>query len=212
MYIVIGLVLVFPVYKWTRPPPQDDKDFVVSVSTIVGIFDKNKLPIYWLAIKDTAYAVHLLMFVEFTNLKPVSRMVNSYALETLTTNEQWATMQSLRSEWGTPFWVSNARTNFVEASPIELEPQFNSAIANKNLGPGSTVKGWMLISIPREGWDAKHLRFRVQSASGEEAIQPINLPAPGLDTDLRLAPIHLVGPTTNIGKMKFRRWEDRLIP
>ncbi len=192
-------------YENERP-----KTFAVSAPVIIGSPSREVLPEYWLVTQEAAYAAPLAMQLEFANLKPISSMVSAYSIETKI-GRKWVTMPCLDVRRGNVFWVPG-HVDFVHAKLIDFRPMFNDLIQNKNLQPGDTAKGWLLISIPKEGWNPKSLQCRIKYSSGEEAVEPVIGPDPGgFDTDLRGGAI-IAGPTKDISTIPKKYREDRYSP
>jgi hypothetical protein len=84
------------------------------------------------------------VIVEFTNLKPIPIMINSYEVEIQTADGKWIESDIIPKygiNRGRVLMGYNAFTNLAEVDYTS----FDSAIQNKNIAPNETVRGWLFF-------------------------------------------------------------------
>jgi len=109
------------------------------------------------------------VLVQFTNLKPVPLMINSYAIEKETPDGKWVRSDLLPKygiNRGGVLMGYDSYTNLTEW----IYTSFDSAIQNKNIAPNETVRGWLFF---KHYFGGVKIRFRVKDALGHIFVEPL---------------------------------------
>jgi hypothetical protein len=189
------------------PHQPEPPTFALTIGTALITPDRNLPSFFWLVVDRTAYAIHVLMHAEFTNLKQLSSSVRGYSVETEVATNSWVVMPSVDVRTGRVVLIlfgpggSHGETH-------NFPDNFNERISNTIVPPGVPVVGWLFLSIPKEGWNKDRLRFRVVYSSGAVDVQPIIFVRTAFDTDFRKSETMALTNEDTSG-LQFRRWEDR---
>jgi 4Fe-4S iron-sulfur cluster binding domain/DR2241 stabilising domain len=195
------------VYK-NSEPLIEAPTFALSVSIVMGTSDREMLPEFWFVTDQVAYAVPLAILFDFTNLKQISSRIRGYSVETQINGNKWITMQSVDTRQGNIVSIPPPGTNFADARIFLFQDIFNEKISDINISPGVPVEGWLFLSIPKEGWNPKHIRFRIVYSSESDDVQPVIMFGPKTDTDFRQGKI-IMGTNEDISAIPKKFWEER---
>jgi len=160
-FLVATAVAVSGFILTSRELPRGEPFHVSAKTAIVA----TASPAFWLVqgVKggEVVHPAHVLMWIEFTNLKDVASMIDSYHVE-IEASGRWERFRDLDFRFGQLFM---AFTDLRQAAPVDYGgTAFNATIEHKNIGPHETVQGWILFERPTIG----KLRFYVKETSGEE--------------------------------------------
>jgi len=100
-------------------------------------------------------------------------MIDSYSIEVLNSKQEWVTLVTIDAHSGEVY--NRGPTNDLKQarrSNIEQDT-FDYAIANKNIEPRHTVRGWIVLETPEAGLEGgKEARFNVTDILGNKAVRP----------------------------------------
>ena len=123
-----------------------------------------------------ASPINGLLYIRFTNLGETPIMIDSYSIEVLNSKQEWVMLVTIDAHSGEVY--NRGPTNDLKQarrSNIEQDT-FDYAIANKNIEPRHTVRGWMFLETPEAGLEGgKEARFNVTDILGNKAARPIKV-------------------------------------
>ncbi len=123
-----------------------------------------------------ASPINGLLYIRFTNLGETPIMIDSYSIEVLNSKQEWVTLVTIDAHSGEVY--NRGPTNDLKQarrSNIEQDT-FDYAIANKNIEPRHTVRGWVFVEAPEAGLEGgKEARFNVTDILGNKAVRPIKM-------------------------------------
>ena len=146
---------------WLHPKSMDESFWLVHG-------DKNGLII--------ASPINGLLFVRFTNLGSAPIMIDSYSIEVLNGKQEWVSFVTIDAHSG-EVYSRGPTGDMKQASRSNIEQDtFDYAIANNNIEPSHTVRGWMFVEAPEGGvGGGKEARFNLTDTLGNKAVRPIKV-------------------------------------
>ena len=146
---------------WLHPKSMDESFWLIHG-------DKNGLII--------ASPINGLLYIRFTNLGDAPIMIDSYSIEVLSGKQEWVRLVTIDAHSGEVY--NRGPTNDLKQarrSNIEQDT-FDYAIANENIEPRHTVRGWIFLETPEAGLEGgKEARFNVTDILGNKAVRPIKV-------------------------------------
>lgn len=136
---------------------------------------------WWLVfmIPDGTYVaspVHGLWFVRVTNTGTTPIMIDSYSVDVLNNHNKWVNVPVMRANGA--FYNTPKDDDWTKASRLEIEPEsFDRAVSDKNIQPGETVRGWILLESANDDVGSVELqaRFHLKDVLGSDTIRPIEV-------------------------------------
>ena len=162
-------------YK-TAPP---NLDFTVAVET-GWLHSKSMDENFWLIHGDKkgliASPINGMLYIRFTNLGDAPIMIDSYSIEVLNGKQEWVRLVTIDAHSGDVY--NRGRSNDMKQarrSNIEQDT-FDYMIANNDIQPRHTVRGWVFVEAPEAGLESgKEARFNVTDILGNKAVRPIKV-------------------------------------
>lgn len=116
---------------------------------------------------------HLLK-IGLTNQRQGPLMVSSYSIEARIKGGKWKKVTRLPDRLGTLFLIDQTMEN---ASEIELDDSFEKEITGKKIDYHDTVRGWILLEVPKPlaGNSKLEWRLRVRDISNAEAVTELTI-------------------------------------
>jgi len=157
-----------------------EPDFEIAVEA-GWLHPKSMDENFWLIHGDKkgsiiASPINGLLYIRFTNLGETPIMIDSYSIEVLNSKQEWVTLVTIDAHSGEVY--NRGPTNDLKQarrSNIEQDT-FDYAIANKNIEPRHTVRGWVFVEAPEAGLEGgKEARFNVTDILGNKAARPIKV-------------------------------------
>jgi hypothetical protein len=159
-------------------PPK--MDFAVAVEA-GWLHPKSMDENFWLVHGDKngsiiTSPINGLLYIRFTNLGDAPVMIDSYSIEVLDGKEEWVRLVIIDAHSGEVYNRGPTDDmNQARRSNIEQDT-FDYAIANKNIEPRDTVRGWIFV----EGFEAdlgsvKEARFSITETLGNKAVRLIKV-------------------------------------
>ncbi len=161
----------------TAPP---NLDFTVAVEA-GWLHRKSMDENFWMIHGDKkgsiiASPINGILYIRFTNLGDAPIMIDSYSIEVLNGKQEWVRLVTIDAHSGHVY--NRGRTNDMKQtrrSNIEQDT-FDYMIANKDLEPRHTVRGWVFVEAPEAGLESgKEARFNVTDILGNKAVRPIKV-------------------------------------
>jgi hypothetical protein len=123
-----------------------------------------------------ASPINGLLYIRFTSLSDTPTMIDSYSIEVLNGKEEWVRLVTISAHSG-DVYNRGPTDDMKQARRSNIEQDtFDYAIANKNIGPHDTVRGWVFVEAPEADLeDIKDARFNVTDILGNKAARPIKL-------------------------------------
>jgi hypothetical protein len=156
-------------------------DFEVTVEA-GWLHPKSMDEDFWLIRGDKdgsiiASPINGLLFIRFTNLGSAPIMIDSYSIEVLNGKQAWVRLVTMKVHGGEVF--NRGPTNDMKQacrSNIEQDT-FDYGIANKNMDPRHTVRGWVFVEAPSEAAleGGNEARFNVTDVLGNQAVRSIKV-------------------------------------
>jgi len=123
-----------------------------------------------------ASPINGLLYLRFTNLSDAPIMIESYSIEVLNAKQEWMRLVTIDAHSGDVY--NRGRTNDMKQalrSNIEQDT-FDYMIANKDIEPGHTVRGWVFVEASEASLEGiKEGRFNVTDMLGNKAVRPIEV-------------------------------------
>jgi hypothetical protein len=188
------------------PPPKVDFSVAVEAGWLhPRSIDEN----FWLIYGDkngtlTASPINGLLYIRFTNLGTTSIMIDSYTIEILKEKNEWVRLFIIGANNG-EFYNRGPTADMKEAKRDYVDA-FDDAIANKDIEPHHTVRGWVFAEAP-EGGVGTHekVRFRIKDILGNEAVQDIGFLSRGESAQSRS---FRVGATKDLSQAKKQFYSE----
>jgi hypothetical protein len=155
-------------------------DFAVAVEA-GWLHPKSMDENFWLIHGDkdgaiTASPINGLLYIRFTNLGDAPIMIDSYSIDVLDGKEKWVRLVTIGAHSG-EVYNRGSTDDMKQARRTNMEQDtFDYAIANKNIGPLDTVRGWVFVEGPEADLDSgTEARFNVTDILGNRAVRPIEV-------------------------------------
>jgi len=159
---------------------SSERDFEVTVEA-GWLHPKSMDESFWLVHGDNkgliiASPINGLLYIRFTNLGDAPIMINSYSIEVLNGKQEWIKLVTIDAHSG-EVYNRGPTDDMKQARRSNIEQDtFDYAIANKNIEPRHTVRGWVFVEAPEAGLEGgKEARFNVTDALGNKAVRPIKM-------------------------------------
>ena len=159
-------------------PPKID--FAVAVEA-GWLHPKSMDENFWLIHGDKdgsiiASPINGLLYIRFTNLGVAPIMIDSYSIEVLDGKEKWLRLVTINAHGG-EVYSRGPTDDMKQARRSNIEQDtFDYAIANNNIEPYATVRGWVFVEAPEDDLQTvKDARFNVTDILGNKAVRPIKL-------------------------------------
>jgi hypothetical protein len=178
---------IAPVRKPPETSPQSPAnaapptlDFTVAVEA-GWLHPKSLDENFWLIHSDKtgsiiASPINGILYIRFTNLGDTPIMIDSYSIEVLNGKQEWVRLVTIDAHSGEVY--NRGRTNDMkQALRSNMEQDtFDYIIANKNIEPRHTVRGWVFVEAPEASLEnGKEGRFNVTDILGNKAVRPITV-------------------------------------
>ena len=146
---------------WLHPKSMDESFWMVHG-------DKNGSII--------ASPINGLLFIRLTNSGNTPVMIDSYSIEVLNGKREWVRLVTMNAHGG-EVYNRGPTDDMKQACRSNIEQDtFDYAIANNNIEPHHTVRGWVFVEAPEIGLEGdKEARFNVTDALGNRAVRPIKM-------------------------------------
>jgi hypothetical protein len=146
---------------WLHPKSMDESFWLIHG-------DKNGLII--------VSPINGLLYIRFTNLGDAPIMIDSYSIEVLSGKQEWVRLVTIDAHSG-EVYNRGPTDDMKQACRSNIEQDtFDYAIANKNIEPRHTVRGWVFVEAPEAGLEGgKEARFNVTDILGNKAVRPIKV-------------------------------------
>jgi len=167
----------------TQSPPSAARpklDFAVAVEA-GWLHPKSMDENFWLVRGDKkgliiVSPINGILYIRFTNLSDAPIMIDSYSIEILNGKQGWVRLVTIDAHSGEVY--NRGRTNDMKQarrSNIEQDT-FDYMIANKDIEPGHTVRGWVFVEAPKAGLEGEtEARFNVRDVLGNKAVRSIQV-------------------------------------
>jgi len=155
-------------------------DFTVAVEA-GWLHPKSMDEDFWLIYGDKtgsviASPINGILYIQFTNLGEAPIMIDSYSIEVLNGKQEWVRLVTIDAHSGEVY--NRGRTKDMKQalrSNIEQDA-FDYMIANKDIEPRHTIRGWVFLETPEAGLEGgKEGRFNVTDILGNKAVRPIEV-------------------------------------
>jgi hypothetical protein len=164
----------------TTSTGKAERDFEVAVEA-GWLHPKSMDESFWLVHGDNkgliiASPINGLLYIRFTNLGDAPIMIDSYSIELLNGKQEWIRLVTIDAHSG-EVYNRGPTGDMKQARRSNIEQDtFDYAIANKNIEPRHTVRGWVFVEAPEAGLEGgKEARFNVTDALGNKAVRPIKM-------------------------------------
>ncbi len=123
-----------------------------------------------------ASPINGMLYIRFTNLGDAPVMIDSYSIEVLNGKQEWVRLVPIDAHSG-EVYNRGPSDDMKQARRSNIEQDaFDYLIANKDIEPRHTVRGWLFVESPAAGLEnAKEGRFTVRDVLGNEAVRPIRV-------------------------------------
>lgn len=103
-------------------------------------------------------------------------MIDSYSIDVLDGKEKWLRLVTINAHGG-EVYNRGPTDDMKQARRSNIEQDtFDYAIANNNIEPHATVRGWVFVEVPEGDLQTvKDARFNVTDIVGNKAVRPIKL-------------------------------------
>ena len=123
-----------------------------------------------------ASPINGLLYMRFTNLSDAPIMIDSYSIDVLNNKGEWVKLVTIDAHRGEVYNrgpiddMSQARRSKIE------QDTFDYMIANRNIEPHQTVRGWVFVEPPEADLESgKEARFNVSDVLGNKAVESIQV-------------------------------------
>lgn len=146
---------------WLHPKSMDESFWLIHG-------DKNGFII--------ASPINGLLYIRFTNLGEAPIMIDSYSIEVLNGKQEWVRLVTIDAHSG-EVYNRGPTDDLKQARRSNIEQDtFDYAIANKNIEPRHTVRGWVFVETPEAGLDGgNEARFNVTDTLGNKAVRTLKV-------------------------------------
>src|SRR6267143_6145770 len=155
-------------------------DFAVAVEA-GWLHPKSMDENFWLIHGDKdgsiiASPINGLLYIRFTNLGDAPVMIDSYSIEVLDGKEKWLRLVTINTHGG-EMYNRGPTDDMKQARRSNIEQDtFDYAIANNNIEPHVTVRGWVFVEAPEGDLETvKDARFNVTDILSNKTVRPIKL-------------------------------------
>jgi hypothetical protein len=162
----------------TAAPPK--LDFAVAVEA-GWLHPKSMDENFWLIHGDKngsiiASPINGFLYIRFTNLSDAPIMIDSYSIEVLNGKQEWVKLVTMNAHSG-EVYNRGPTDDMKQACRSSIEQDtFDYAIANKNIEPRHTVRGWVFVETADAGVEGgKEARFNLTDILGNKAVRPIEV-------------------------------------
>ena len=160
------------------PPVKLDFSAVVEAGWLHSrTMDEN----FWMIHGDKngsiiASPINGLLYMRFTNLSDAPIMIDSYSIEMLNKKGEWVKLITIDAHSG-EVYNRGPTDDMSQARRSEIEQDtFDYAIANRNIEPRQTVRGWVFVESPEDDLEGgKEARFNVADVLGNKAVGSIQV-------------------------------------
>lgn len=123
-----------------------------------------------------ASPINGLLYIRFTNLGDAPIMIDSYSIEVSSGKQEWVRLVTIEAHSG-EVYNRGPTDDMKQACRSNIEQDtFDYAIANKNIEPHHTVRGWVFVEAPEAGLEgSREARFNVTDVLGNKAVRPIKV-------------------------------------
>jgi hypothetical protein len=123
-----------------------------------------------------ASPINGLLYIRFTNLGDAPIMINSYSIEILNSKQEWVRLVTIDAHNG-EVYNRGSSDDLKQARRTHIEQDtFDYMIANKNIEPRHTVRGWAFVEGPEANLDSgTEARFIVTDVLGNRGVCPIEV-------------------------------------
>lgn len=123
-----------------------------------------------------ASPINGLLYMRFTNLSDAPLMIDSYSIELLNDKGEWVKLVTIDGHSG-EVYNSGPTDDMRQARRSEIEQDtFDYVIANRNIEPHQTVRGWVFVEAPNAHFEhGKEARFSVTDILGNKAVGSIQV-------------------------------------
>jgi hypothetical protein len=123
-----------------------------------------------------ASPINGLLYIRFTNLGDAPIMIASYWIEVLNGKGDWLRLAIINAHSGEVYNRGPA-DDMKQARRSNIEQDtFDYIIANREIDPGHTVRGWVFVEAPDADLEnVKEARFNVTDVLGNKAVRPIQV-------------------------------------
>jgi hypothetical protein len=146
---------------WLHPRTMDEDFWMIYA-------DKNGSMI--------ASPINGLLYMRFTNLSNAPIMIDSYSIELLNDKGEWVKLVTIDGHSG-EVYNRGPSEDMRQARRSEIEQDtFDYVIANKNIEPHQTVRGWVFVEAPSaHSENGKEARFSVTDVVGNKAVGSVQV-------------------------------------
>ena len=123
-------------------------------------------PDKWLVGGGEVFPIYFGFLVNFSNLGDVPLMIDSYVIENKAEHEEWQVISLPQGAGMGTIYEGENRKEVYQMNYTTLE----SVLANKNILPNETVRGWLFLSKP---YLSGKLRLKVTDVFGKSYIEPL---------------------------------------
>ena len=159
---------------------SSERDFEVAVEA-GWLHSRSMDESFWLVHGDNkgliiASPINGLLYIRFTNLGDAPIMIDSYSIEVLNGKQEWIKLVTINAHSG-EVYNRGPTEDMKQARRSNIEQDtFDYAIANKNIEPRHTIRGWVFVETPEAGLaGGKEARFSVTDVLGNKAVRPIKM-------------------------------------
>jgi len=186
-------------------------DFTVAVEA-GWLHPKSMDENFWLIHGDQkgaliASPINGMLYIRFTNLGDAPVMIDSYSIEVLNGKQEWVRLVTIDAHSGEVY--NRGRTNDMKQalrSNIEQDT-FDYMIANKDIEPRHTVRGWVFVEAPEASLEsAQEGRFSVTDVLGNKAVRPMEI-LPGDSQSVQPRLLH-VGETRDLSDARRQFYSE----
>ena len=161
----------------TAPP---ELDFAVAVEA-GWLHPKSMDENFWLIHGDKdraiiASPINGLLYIRFSNVGDAPIMIDSYSIEVLNGKQEWIRLVTIDAHSG-EVYNRGPTDDMKQARRSNIEQDtFDYMIANKEIEPRHTVRGWVFVETPEADLEnGKEARFNVTDILGNKAVRPIKV-------------------------------------
>jgi hypothetical protein len=161
---IAGLIVL--VYRPQRP----SETFRVVIKRVLPS-NSTEATAFWLVQnvmnREVASPIHVMAYIQFTNLKPTPFLIDSYGVQLELTNGSRIALVPIDLRDGGLFFA-DSKTNSTHAREINIRyNDFNSRIHNNNIRSKETIEGW--VALEGTNWlDAARCIFSAMDANAME--------------------------------------------
>jgi hypothetical protein len=123
-----------------------------------------------------ASPINGLLYIRFSNVGDAPIMIDSYSIEVLNGKQEWIRLVTIDAHSG-EVYNRGPTDDMKQARRSNIEQDtFDYMIANKEIEPRHTVRGWVFVETPEADLEnGKEARFNVTDILGNKAVRPIKV-------------------------------------